>query len=291
MGRADIGELLVDHPLVRLVSATGSTAMGRAVGPRAAKRFARVLLELGGNNATIICPSADLDLALRGVAFAAMGTAGQRCTTLRRAFVHDSIYDAFLLRLRAAYGSVKVGNPLDKDTLIGPLIDEGAYEGMQQALDRARGEGGEVTGGARVSFEGANGAFYVAPALVEMPAQTDIVKQETFAPILYVMRYKDLNDALNLHNEVSQGLSSSIFTTDMREMETFVSAHGSDCGIANINIGPSGAEIGGAFGGEKETGGGRESGSDAWKAYMRRQTNTINYGASLPLAQGVTFDV
>ncbi len=291
MGRADIGEVLVDHPLVRLVSATGSTAMGRTVGPRAAKRFARVLLELGGNNATIICPSADLDLALRGVAFAAMGTAGQRCTTLRRAFVHDSIYDEFLPRLKAAYGSVKVGNPLDKDTLIGPLIDEGAYKAMQQALDLARGDGGEITGGARVSFEGAENAFYVAPALIEMPAQTDIVKQETFAPILYVIRYKDLNDALDLHNDVSQGLSSSLFTTDMREMEAFVSAHGSDCGIANINIGPSGAEIGGAFGGEKETGGGRESGSDAWKAYMRRQTNTINYGTSLPLAQGVKFDV
>ena len=291
MGRADIGEVLVDHPHVRLVSATGSTAMGRAVGPRAAKRFARVLLELGGNNATIICPSANLDLALRGVAFAAMGTVGQRCTTLRRAFIHESIYDDFVPRLKAAYSSAKVGSPLDKDTLIGPLIDKDAYQDMQQALTIARGEGGDIIGGGRVPFNGADDAYYVSPALVEMPAQTNIVKEETFAPILYVMRYADLDKALKLHNEVGQGLSSSMFTTDLREMETFVSAHGSDCGIANINIGPSGAEIGGAFGGEKETGGGRESGSDAWKAYMRRQTNTINYGASLPLAQGVTFDV
>ena len=291
IGKKDVGEALVDSPLVPLVSATGSTAMGRAVGPRLAQRFARSLLELGGNNAAIVCPSADLDLALRGMAFAAMGTVGQRCTTLRRAFIHESVYDTLVGKLKSAYASAAIGNPLDADTLIGPLIDEAAYDGMQQALARAADDGGKVTGGERVALDGAEDAFYVRPALVEMPAQTEIVKQETFAPILYVMRYAGLEDALAVHNDVAQGLSSSIFTRDMQEAETFISAWGSDCGIANVNIGPSGAEIGGAFGGEKETGGGRESGSDSWKAYMRRQTNTINYGASLPLAQGVSFDI
>ncbi len=290
IGGRDLGELLVDHRQVPLVSATGSTAMGRAVGPRLAGRFARAILELGGNNAAIVCPTADLDLTLRGVAFSAMGTAGQRCTTLRRLFVHDSVYDQLVPRLQKAYGSVTIGNPLEAGTLVGPLIDKQAFDRMQAALAAAKSAGGTVTGGER--FEnGSADAFYVRPALVEMPEQTGPVEQETFAPILYVMKYSDFDKALALHNAVPQGLSSSIFTNDMREAETFVSARGSDCGIANVNLGPSGAEIGGAFGGEKETGGGRESGSDAWKAYMRRATNTINYGRTLPLAQGVKFDV
>ena len=288
-GRA-LGEVLVDHPKVPLVSATGSTAMGRQVGPRLAARFARALLELGGNNAAIIAPSADLDLAARGVAFAAMGTAGQRCTTLRRLFVHDSVYDTFVSRLKAAYLTVPVGDPRAAGVLVGPLIDEAAFDAMQAALDQARAAGGRVTGGARVGAAGPD-AFYVAPALVEIDRQAEIVKHETFAPILYVMRYAELSDAIAAQNDVAQGLSSSIFTLNIREAELFVSAEGSDCGIANVNIGPSGAEIGGAFGGEKETGGGREAGSDSWKAYMRRATNTINYGTTLPLAQGVTFDV
>ncbi len=288
IGGRDVGEALVDHPKVPLVSATGSTAMGRAVGPRLAARFARALLELGGNNAAIVAPSADLDLALRGVAFAAMGTAGQRCTTLRRLFVHESVYDAFIPRLKAAYGSVEVGDPRETGTLVGPLIDEPAFAQMQRALADARAAGGEVTGGERADL---GGGVYACPALVEMPSQADVVKRETFAPILYVMRYSDLDAAIALQNDVPQGLSSSIFTNDMREAELFISARGSDCGIANVNIGPSGAEIGGAFGGEKETGGGREAGSDSWKAYMRRATNTLNFGKTLPLAQGVTFDV
>ena len=290
-GERDIGEALVDDPRVRLVSATGSTAMGRAVAPRLAKRFAKILLELGGNNATIVCPSAELDLALMGVAFAAMGTVGQRCTSLRRAFVHESVYDEFVPRLTSAYQSVKVGNPLDPKTLIGPLVDKGAFDGMRTALEAAVADGGAVTGGERMFADQLEDAYYVSPALVEMSSQTDVVKRETFAPILYVMKYSNLDDVLEVHNDVSQGLSSSIFTTDMREAEIFVSARGSDCGLANVNIGPSGAEIGGAFGGEKETGGGREAGSDAWKAYMRRQTSTVNYGKSLPLAQGVEFDI
>ena len=290
IGGRDLGELLVDHRQVPLVSATGSTAMGRAVGPRLAGRFARAILELGGNNAAIVCPTADLDLTLRGVAFSAMGTAGQRCTTLRRLFVHDSVYDQLVPRLQKAYGSVTIGNPLEPGTLVGPLIDKQAFDGMQAALADAKAAGGKVTGGERVE-NGSADAFYVRPALVEMPEQIGPVEQETFAPILYVMKYSDFDKALALHNAVPQGLSSSIFTNDMREAETFVSARGSDCGIANVNLGPSGAEIGGAFGGEKETGGGRESGSDAWKAYMRRATNTINYGRTLPLAQGVKFDV
>lgn len=288
IGGREVGEALVDHPKVPIVSATGSTAMGREVGPRLARRFARALLELGGNNAAIVAPSADLDLALRGVAFAAMGTAGQRCTTLRRLFVHQSRYDAFLPRLKAAYGSVKVGDPRAPGTLVGPLIDQAGYDLMQTALADARAAGGKVTGGDRVEM---GEAFYVRPALVEMAGQSQVVKRETFAPILYVMAYRDLDEAIALQNDVPQGLSSSIFTNDMREAEIFISARGSDCGIANVNIGPSGAEIGGAFGGEKETGGGREAGSDSWKAYMRRATNTVNYGATLPLAQGVTFDV
>ena len=290
-GERDIGELVTDDERVRLVSATGSIPMGRAVNERVAKRFGKVLLELGGNNATIVCPSANLDLALRGIAFAAMGTVGQRCTTLRRAFIHEDVYDELVPQLRSAYQSASIGNPLNPDTLIGPLIDEAAYVGMEKALESVAADGGDVTGGGRALEDEYPDAYYVHPALVEMPEQTGMVYEETFAPILYVMKYRDFDDVLELHNEVKQGLSSSIFTTDMRESETFVSARGSDCGIANVNIGPSGAEIGGAFGGEKETGGGRESGSDAWKIYMRRQTNTVNYGDSLPLAQGVKFDV
>jgi aldehyde dehydrogenase (NAD+) len=291
IGGREVGEALVDHPKVPLVSATGSTAMGRAVAPKLAARFARALLELGGNNAAIVAPTADLDLTLRGVAFAAMGTAGQRCTTLRRLFVHDSLYDAFLPRLKAAYGSVPVGDPRQAGTLVGPLIDAAAHEAMQRSLADARAAGGQVCGGEAVEVGGHAEARYVRPALVEMPDQAEVVRRETFAPILYVMRYTDISDAIALQNDVPQGLSSSIFTNDVREAELFTSARGSDCGIANVNIGPSGAEIGGAFGGEKETGGGREAGSDSWKAYMRRATNTVNYGRTLPLAQGVEFDV
>ena len=291
IGGRDIGEILVDHPKVALVSATGSTAMGRAVGPRVAARFGRSILELGGNNAAIVGPTADLDLTLRGVAFAAMGTAGQRCTSLRRLFVHESVYDALVPSLIKAYGSVKIGNPLEAGTLIGPLVDKGAFDRMQSALEAARAAGGKVAGGERVHDGELSDAYYVRPALVEMPEQTGPVIEETFAPILYVMKYKNFDDALAMNNAVPQGLSSSVFTNDIREAEAFVSDRGSDCGIANVNIGPSGAEIGGAFGGEKETGGGRESGSDAWKAYMRRATNTINFGRTLPLAQGVKFDI
>jgi aldehyde dehydrogenase (NAD+) len=289
-GRA-IGEVLVDDHRVPVVSATGSTAMGRQVGPRVAARFGRSILELGGNNAAIVAPSADLDLALRGIAFAAMGTAGQRCTTLRRLIVHASIYDALVPRLKAVFASVRVGDPREDGVLVGPLIDRAAFDGMERALGEARAVGGAVHGGVREHADRWDDAFYAAPALVEMPAQRGPVLRETFAPILYVMRYDDFDDAIAMHNGVGAGLSSSIFTLNVREAERFVSASGSDCGIANVNIGPSGAEIGGAFGGEKETGGGREAGSDAWKAYMRRATNTINYGTTLPLAQGVTFDI
>ncbi len=289
-GRA-VGEALVDHPLVPLVSATGSTAMGRAVGPRLAGRFARAILELGGNNAAIVSPSADIDITVRAVAFAAMGTAGQRCTSLRRLIVHDDIYDTLVPRLKAAYRSVSVSDPREAATLVGPLIDEAAYLAHERALDAARAEGGDVTGGERIAVGDGLASFYVRPALVEMPAQTGPVVEETFSPILYVLRYSDFEDAIALNNGVPQGLSSSLFSLNLREAERFLSAEGSDCGIANVNIGPSGAEIGGAFGGEKETGGGREAGSDAWKAYMRRATNTVNYGTSLPLAQGVTFDI
>jgi len=291
IGDRAVGEALVDHPKVALVSATGSTRMGREVGPRLARRFARSILELGGNNGGIVCPSADLDMALRAIAFGAMGTAGQRCTTLRRLFVHESIYDTFVPRLKKAYESVSVGNPLETSALVGPLIDKAAYDNMQKALEAAKAEGGSITGGGRVPQAGKATAYYVRPALVEMPKQAGPVLEETFAPILYVMKYSDLDEAITLHNAVAAGLSSSIFTLDMREAERFLSAEGSDCGIANVNIGTSGAEIGGAFGGEKETGGGRESGSDAWKAYMRRATNTVNYSTALPLAQGVSFEI
>jgi aldehyde dehydrogenase (NAD+) len=291
IGGRETGEALVDDRRVAVVSATGSTAMGRAVGPRLAARFARAILELGGNNGTIVAPSADLDLAIRAVAFAAMGTAGQRCTTLRRLIVHDTVHDPLMQRLSQVYASVTIGDPRAPGTLVGPLIDRQAFDGMQRALSEVRDLGGTVAGGERIALAGNADAYYVRPALCTMPQQTGPVLRETFAPILYVMRYGAFDEAIKLHNAVSAGLSSSIFTLDVREAERFVATTGSDCGIANVNIGPSGAEIGGAFGGEKETGGGREAGSDAWKAYMRRSTNTINFGTRLPLAQGVRFDV
>lgn len=290
-GTREIGEAIVSDKRVPVISATGSTRMGREIGPCVAERFGRSILELGGNNAAIITPSADLSLVLRGVLFAAVGTAGQRCTTLRRLIVHRDIYDTLVPQIKRAYEGVKIGNPLNKGTLVGPLIDKHSYEAMQNALSAAKEQGGKVFGGERVSIDACENGYYVKPALVEMPAQTEIVCHETFAPILYVLKYENFDDAIALQNNVPQGLSSSIFTMNMREAELFVSASGSDCGIANVNIGPSGAEIGGAFGGEKETGGGRESGSDSWKAYMRRATNTINYSTDLPLAQGIKFDL
>ncbi len=290
IGEAHIGEILVDHPLVPLISATGSTGMGRLVGPRVAKRFGRTILELGGNNASIVCPSADIDMAVRAIAFGAMGASGQRCTTLRRLFVHETIYDELVPRLKRAYESVNVGNPLEGDVLLGPLVDKQAFENMQKSLEDARALGGKQVGGERVDI-GYERSYYVRPALVELDKQEGVVLEETFAPILYVMKYKDLDTAIEMQNAVKAGLSSSIFTLNLHEAEQFLSASGSDCGIANVNIGTSGAEIGGAFGGEKDTGGGRESGSDAWKAYMRRATQTINYSTKLPLAQGVTFDI
>jgi aldehyde dehydrogenase (NAD+) len=291
IGGRDLGMLLAEDARVPVLSATGSTRMGREVAPVLARRFARAILELGGNNAAIVCPSADLDLALRAIAFAAIGTAGQRCTTLRRLFVHEDVYEALLPRLMRVYESVSIGDPREPGTLVGPLIDRAAFDGMERALAEARALGAEVHGGGRVEGVGGPDAFYVRPALVEMPAQTGPMLVETFAPILYVVRTSDLGEAISLQNEAVAGLSSSIFTRDLGEAEIFLSAAGSDCGIANVNIGPSGAEIGGAFGGEKETGGGRESGSDSWKAYMRRATNTINFGTKLPLAQGVSFDI
>jgi aldehyde dehydrogenase (NAD+) len=286
-GARDIGAALVADPRIALISATGSTEMGRKVGQVAAARFAKTILELGGNNAAIISDKADVALALRGVLFSAFGTSGQRCTSLRRLFVHDAIYDSFVGALKSASGSMAVGDPLDINNLAGPLIDEAAFALMQAALDEARALGGHISGGERIAMQG----VYVRPALVQMPDHIGPALRETFAPILYIFRYHDLAHAIALQNSVGAGLSSSLFSTDMRECEQFVSAEGSDCGIANVNIGTSGAEIGGAFGGEKETGGGRESGSDAWKAYMRRATNTINYSDKLPLAQGVTFDI
>jgi len=291
IGGRSIAEALVDDERVALVSATGSTTMGRAVGPRLARRFARQILELGGNNAAIVAPSADLDLALRAISFAAIGTAGQRCTTLRRLIVHESVHDKLVGRLKKVYSSVRVGDPREDGVLVGPLIDDPAMNGMEHALSEARAAGGKVHGGGRALADRFPGAAYVHPALVEMPSQKGPMPRETFAPILYVVPYHEFDEAIAIHNDVGAGLSSSIFTTDLREAERFTSVAGSDCGIANVNIGPSGAEIGGAFGGEKETGGGREAGSDAWKMYMRRATNTVNYSSALPLAQGVTFDV
>jgi aldehyde dehydrogenase (NAD+) len=293
IGLRDIGEKLVDDTRVPIISATGSTRMGREVAPRVAARFGKCILELGGNNAMVLTPSADQNLALMATVFGAVGTAGQRCTSQRRLIAHKEIADKFVARVKKAYASLdaKIGNPLDSDTLVGPLIDKASFDAMQETLKKARAAGGKVTGGERVLEDEYPNAYYVRPAVVEMPKQADIVKHETFAPIMYVIRYSKLDEAIALHNDVPQGLSSCIFTGDVREAEFFTSSAGSDCGIANVNLGTSGAEIGGAFGGEKETGGGREAGSDSWKAYMRRATNTVNYGAALPLAQGVKFDV
>ncbi|HMA51033.1 MAG TPA: aldehyde dehydrogenase family protein, partial [Magnetospirillaceae bacterium] len=291
IGKREAGEQIAADRRLTLISATGSCAMGRALAPVVAARMGRSLLELGGNNAAIVTPSADIDLTVRGIVFSAVGTAGQRCTSLRRLIVHEDIKQTLVERLKAAYKSVPVGNPLEKGTLVGPLIDKRSFDAMQTALEAAKKQGGKVHGGERVLSDKFPDAHYVAPAIVEMPSQTDIVKEETFAPILYVIGYREIEEAIALNNDVSQGLASSLFTMNLREAERFLSPAGSDCGIANVNIGPSGAEIGGAFGGEKETGGGRESGSDSWKAYMRRATNTINYGTKLPLAQGIRFEI
>jgi L-aminoadipate-semialdehyde dehydrogenase len=290
IGGADLGQRMVEDKRMPIISATGSTAMGRKVGPRVAERFGKSILELGGNNAMIVAPSADLDMAVRAIVFSAVGTAGQRCTSLRRVIVHESLKDTLLPKLKAAYETIPVGDPLNQANLVGPLIDKMSFDAMQKSLVQAKDEGGAVTAGERADVND-DDAFYVRPAIIEMPGQTDVVKTETFAPILYIMTYTDLEAAIALQNDVPQGLSSCIFTRDLLEAETFLSSAGSDCGIANVNIGPSGAEIGGAFGGEKETGGGRESGSDAWRGYMRRQTNTVNYSTDLPLAQGIVFDI
>jgi aldehyde dehydrogenase (NAD+) len=290
IGGVAAGQALVDDARVPLVSATGSTCMGRAVAQCCAQRLARTILELGGNNAMIVAPSADLELAVRAIVFSAVGTAGQRCTTLRRLFVHDTVYEQLVPHLKKIYDVLPIGNPLANDVLVGPLIDAAAFDAMQNALADACLQGGRVHGGERISIDGCAGGCYVRPALVEMPEQAEIMHRETFAPLLYVVRYRKLEQAIAWNNAVPQGLSSSIFTADLREAEHFMSPAGGDCGIANVNIGPSGAEIGGAFGGEKETGGGRESGSDAWKAYMRRATNTVNYSDALPLAQGIRFE-
>ncbi|MFF4832699.1 aldehyde dehydrogenase family protein [Streptomyces sp. NPDC001315] len=289
IGGRELGEKLVDDPRVALVSATGSTRMGRAVGPRVAARFGRVLLELGGNNAAIVTPSADLDLTLPAVVFAAAGTAGQRCTALRRLIVHRDIVDELLPRLTAAYERLPIGDPFADTTLVGPLISTAPLDAMRDALARVTEDGGKVlVGGGRVETDAA-GAAYVQPAVVRIDAQSPVVREETFAPILYVLTYDTLEEAIALQNDVPQGLSSSIFTRDQREAEVFMSAVGSDCGMVNVNVGTSGAEIGGAFGGEKETGGGRACGSDAWHAYMRRTTNVVNYSAEVALAQNISF--
>jgi aldehyde dehydrogenase (NAD+) len=290
LGSQELGRMLADDARVAIVSATGSTTMGGDVSRRVAQRFGRSILELSGNNAAIVTPAADLDLAVRAILFAAVGTTGQRCTTLRRAIAHSKIADHLVDCLKKAYDHLPIGNPLDEGVLLGPLIDQRAYAAMESALQQARKEGSQVFGGERVAIPNLEDGYYVRPALVEMPGQSDLVRHETFAPILYVLRYRDLDEAIALNNDVKQGLSSSIFTNDLREAEHFLGATGSDCGIANVNIGTSGAEIGGAFGGEKETGGGRESGSDAWKGYMRRSTNTVNFSRDLPLAQGIRFD-
>jgi aldehyde dehydrogenase (NAD+) len=291
IGGSEAGQALVENPSVAIVSATGSTRMGRAVAPKVASRFAKGIFELGGNNAMIVAPTADLDLAVRAIVFSAVGTCGQRCTSLRRLIVQDDVYGSLVPRLKSAYGTLPIGDPLKEGVLVGPLIDGQAFDKMEEALGIARDDGGEIFGGKRILTNEFPNGHYVNPAIAEMPEQTDIVRRETFAPILYVMRYGELSQAIEMQNDVPQGLSSCIFSNDIREAETFLSNAGSDCGIANVNIGPSGAEIGGAFGGEKETGGGRESGSDAWKAYMRRQTQTVNYSRAMPLAQGIRFEI
>ncbi|WP_370231331.1 aldehyde dehydrogenase family protein [Cognatishimia sp.] len=290
IGERELGEALTAHKKVAIISATGSVPMGRAVAADMSKRLGRTILELGGNNAMIVAPSADLEMALRAIVFSAVGTAGQRCTTLRRLIVHEDVYGALVPRLIKAYEGLPIGDPLADGTLVGPLIDDQSLRAMDAALEKATSEGGTVHGGGQALTDTHADAAYAHPAIVEMPSQSEIMHHETFAPILYVVKYKTLEQAIDMQNEVPQGLSSCIFSTDVRETEQFLSASGSDCGIANVNIGPSGAEIGGAFGGEKDTGGGRESGSDAWKGYMRRQTNTVNYSRELPLAQGIKFD-
>ena len=291
-GGREVGEFMTTDDRLPLISATGSIRMGKQVAQTVGARLGKTILELGGNNAIIISDKADLDLAIRAIVFGAAGTAGQRCTTTRRLIIHDDVFDEVRDRLVKAYRGLRIGSPLDPDTLVGPLIDTDAVEAMQEALEQVQASGGElVYGGEVLDGDGFEAGNYVRPAICVAENHFPIVQEETFAPILYLIRYSDLDEAIGYHNGVRQGLSSSIFTNDLREAETFLSARGSDCGIANVNIGTSGAEIGGAFGGEKETGGGRESGSDAWKAYMRRQTNTINWGTALPLAQGIEFDV
>lgn len=291
IGERAVGSQLVNDRRVPLISATGSTAMGREVAPAVAARFGRSILELGGNNAIVVAPSADLDLAVRATAFGAVGTAGQRCTSTRRVFLHQSIHQRVVDALMAAYARFRIGDPRNAETLVGPLIDEASFDAMQSALNAVRDAGGEVIGGDRVEVADCADACYVTPALALMPASLTSVQEETFAPILYVYAYDTLQEAINRQNDVPQGLSAAIFTTDIREAELFTSAVGADCGIVNVNIGTSGAEVGGAFGGEKATGGGRESGSDAWKGYMRRMTSTVNYSRELPLAQGIRFDI
>jgi aldehyde dehydrogenase (NAD+) len=291
VGSQDVGQAIAASHLLPLVSATGSTRMGRAVAQTVAQRLGRSLLELGGNNGMIVAPTADLELAVRSITFAAVGTCGQRCTTLRRLIAQESIADELIKRLLTVYEKLPIGDPTVAGTLVGPLVDEQAFQAMEAALSAAKAQGGNIYGGGRVTKGVPGRGYYVRPAIVEIDAAAEIVQQETFAPILYVMRYKKLDEAIRIHNSVPQGLASAILTSDVREAELFCSPAGSDCGIVNVNIGTSGAEIGGAFGGEKETGGGRESGSDSWKAYMRRTTNTINYSQDLPLAQGIKFDL
>jgi aldehyde dehydrogenase (NAD+) len=291
IGGRQVSGMIVDDPRVPLISATGSVPMGKIVAPKIAARFGRALLELGGNNGMILAPSADMELAVRSIVFGAVGTCGQRCTTLRRLIVHESRAEETVGRLKSVYERLPIGDPASDGTLVGPLIDEAAFNAMQVALARSKREGAKVHFGERLTAGLPPGGFYVRPAIVEIDPGSLIVKEETFAPILYVMRYSKFEDALRIHNAVPQGLSSAILTNDLREAERFTSSTGSDCGIANVNAGTSGAEIGGAFGGEKETGGGRESGSDAWKSYMRRMTSTINWSSDLPLAQGIRFEV
>ncbi len=290
IGGREVGQALAASPDVPLISATGSVPMGRAVAQTVAGRLGRSLLELGGNNAVIVAPSADLELAVRAIVFSAAGTCGQRCTTVRRLIVHESIADKLLERLLAVYARLPIGDPRKGGVLVGPLVDEPAFTAMQKALERAAAEGGRVHGGTRVTDGVPAGGYYVRPAIVEISPAAKIIQHETFAPILYFLRYRAFDEAIAWQNGVPQGLSSAIFTTDVREAELFCSPAGSDCGIANVNLGTSGAEIGGAFGGEKQTGGGRESGSDSWKTYMRRATNTVNYSSQLPLAQGIRFE-
>lgn len=287
-GDREVGEWMTEDDRIPLISATGSIRMGKEVAKVVGSRLGKTILELGGNNAIIVSENADLEMAIRATVFGAVGTCGQRCTSTRRLIIHESVYDQFKDRLLSIYENINIGDPLEPDTLVGPMIDQLAVDGMQNALKEAEKEGAKIIFGGEV-LDG--DGFYVRPAIVEAKNEFKIVQEETFAPILYLMKYKTIDEAMSYHNGVKQGLSSAMFTLNMREAENFLSVHGSDCGIANVNIGTSGAEIGGAFGGEKETGGGRESGSDAWKAYMRRQTNTINWSEELPLSQGISFDI